>query len=213
MGQTMGRMPETWEGLLEEKDRVLHWSSEVLARVQDNVRNEDTFLMDYDDDKVDAKIDTWIKTNRTRVDETFNKFPNVSHQLKNVVNTGIEKLVEEIRTKTRKDYQNAYNDIKKFNKKVDRLGSDERKIHAEIQNLEAECAGNTQKFKKKFGPLRLKVFDNLRTGEKMIFQDKRLKSDFIKKVYDIDHKNSAECVKRIDKLLQDFEKNVAKGET
>lgn len=86
-------MPETWEGLLEEKDRVLHWSSEVLARVQDNVRNEDTFLMDYDDDKVDAKIDTWIKTNRTRVDETFNKFPNASAQLKNVVNTGIERVI------------------------------------------------------------------------------------------------------------------------
>lgn len=65
---------------------------------------------------------------------------------------------------------------------MDQLGSDERKIHAEIQNLEAECAGDTQKFQKKFGPLRLKVFDNLRTGEKMIFQDKRLKSDFIKKV-------------------------------
>lgn len=24
MGQTMGRMPETWQGLLEEKNRVLH---------------------------------------------------------------------------------------------------------------------------------------------------------------------------------------------
>ncbi|XP_018398712.1 PREDICTED: uncharacterized protein LOC108776557 isoform X1 [Cyphomyrmex costatus] len=213
MGQTVGRMPETWEGLLEEKDRVLHWSSEVLARVQDNVTNEDTFLIDYDDDKVDAKIDTWIKTNRTRVNETLNKYPNASDQLKNVVNSGIGKLVEEIRAKTKKDYQNAYNDIKKFNKKVDQLGSDERKIHAEIQNLEAECAGNTHQFRKKFGPLRLKVFDNLRTGEKMIFQDKRLKNDFTKKVYDIDHKYSAECVKRIDKLLKDFEKDAAKEGT
>lgn len=83
----------------------------------------------------------------------------------------------------RKDYQNAYKDIKKFNKKVDQLGSDERKIHAEIQSLEAECASDTKKFQKKFGPLRLRVFDNLRTGEKMIFQDKRLKNDFIKKVW------------------------------
>lgn len=65
---------------------------------------------------------------------------------------------------------------------MDQLGADERKLHAEIQNLEAECAGDTQKFQKKFGPLRVKVFDNLRTGEKMIFQDKRLKSDFTKKV-------------------------------
>lgn len=90
----MGRMPETWEGLLEEKNRVLHWSSEVLARVQDNVTNEDTFLMDYDDDKIDAKIDTWIKTNRTRVDETFNKFSNAPEHLRNVVNTGIEKVID-----------------------------------------------------------------------------------------------------------------------
>lgn len=88
----MGRMPETWQGLLEEKDRVLHWSSEVLARVQDNVTNEDTFLMDYDDDKIDAKINTWIKTNQTRVDEAFQKFPNAPDTLKNVVNTGIEKV-------------------------------------------------------------------------------------------------------------------------
>ena len=88
----MGRMPETWQGLLEERDRVLHWSSEVLARVQDNVTNEDTFLMDYDDDKVDAKIDTWIKTNQTRVDETFNKFANAPAELRNVVKTGIEKV-------------------------------------------------------------------------------------------------------------------------
>ncbi|CAL1676868.1 unnamed protein product [Lasius platythorax] len=213
MGQTMGRMPETWQGLLEEKDRVLHWSSEVLARVQDNVTNEDTFLMDYDDDKVDAKIDTWIKTNQTRVDETFNKFANASDVLKNVVKTGIEKLIEEVRTKMRKDYRNAYNDIKKFNKKVDQLGADERKIHADIQKLEEECAGDVQKFQKKFGPLRVKVFDNLRTGEKMIFQDKRLKTDFTKKVYDIDHKYSADCTKRIDKMLKDFEKCAIKQET
>lgn len=90
----MGRMPETWEGLMEERDRVLHWSSEVLARVQDNVTNEDTFLMDYDDNKINAKIDTWIKTNRTRVEETFNKFPNAPEHLRNVVNTGIEKVID-----------------------------------------------------------------------------------------------------------------------
>jgi len=66
---------------------------------------------------------------------------------------------------------------------VDQLGEDERKIHAEIQKLEEECAGDTQKFQKKFGPLRVKVFDNLRTGEKMIFQDKKLKTDFAKKVH------------------------------
>lgn len=93
MGQTIGRMPETWQGLMQERDRVLHWSSEVLARVQDNVTNEDTFLMDYDDDKVDAKIDMWIKTNQTGVDEMFNKYPNAVEQLRNVVKTGIEKVI------------------------------------------------------------------------------------------------------------------------
>lgn len=87
-----------------------------------------------------------------------------------------------MRARTRKDYKSAYSDIKKFNKKVDQLGADERKIHADVQKLEEECAGDTQKFQKKFGPLRVKVFDNLRTGEKMIFQDKRLKTDFTKKV-------------------------------
>lgn len=89
----MGRMPETWEDLLEEKDRVLHWSSEVLARVQDNVTNEDTFLMDYDDNKIDGKIVTWINTNRPQVDETLNKYPNAPEELKNVVNAGIGKVI------------------------------------------------------------------------------------------------------------------------
>lgn len=89
----MGRMPETWQGLLEEKNRVLHWSSEVLARVQDNVTNEDTFLMDYDDDKIDAKINTWIKTNQTRVDESFKKFAKAPDVLKNEVKTGTEKVI------------------------------------------------------------------------------------------------------------------------
>lgn len=96
MGQTMGRMPETWEGLLEEKNRVLHWSSEVLARVQDNVTNEDTFLMDYDDNKVDAKIDAWIKTNQTRIDEMYHKYPNAPAQLKDTVKAGIQKVISPV---------------------------------------------------------------------------------------------------------------------
>jgi hypothetical protein len=93
MGQTMGRMPETWEGILEERDRVLHWSSEVLARVQDNVTNEDTFLMDYDDAKIDGKIDTWIQNNQIKIDETFEKFPTASSYHKDTVKTGVEKVI------------------------------------------------------------------------------------------------------------------------
>lgn len=88
----MGRMPETWQGLLEERDRVLHWSSEVLARVQDNVTNEDTFLMDYDDNKIVAKINMWINTHQTLVDETFKKHAKATDVLKNEVKTEIKKV-------------------------------------------------------------------------------------------------------------------------
>ncbi|XP_011348768.1 uncharacterized protein LOC105285910 isoform X2 [Ooceraea biroi] len=212
MGQIIGRMPETWAGTMEERDRVLHWSSEVLARVLDNVTNEDTFLMDYDDAKVNAKVDTWIKMNQIRIDEIFNKYPRASDQLKAVVTDEVQKLTEDFRTKIRKDYEDAYSDIKRFNKKVDQLGEEERKIHAEMQKLEEECAGDLKKFHKKFGPLRVQVFDNLRKGEKMIFKEKRLKTDFIKKVYDIDHKLSADCTNRIEKLLKNFEKSAIKEE-
>lgn len=96
MGQTMGRMPDTWQELMEERDRVIHWSSEVLARVQDNVTNEDTFLMDYDDNKIDAKVDSWIKTNQTRVNDTFGKYPNAPDRLKSVVQTGIAKVIDSL---------------------------------------------------------------------------------------------------------------------
>ncbi|XP_020282034.1 uncharacterized protein LOC109853891 [Pseudomyrmex gracilis] len=205
MGQTVGRMPDTWEELVEEKNRVLHWSSEILAKVQDNVTNEDTFLMDYDDDKVNTKIDVWIKTNQPRIDKAMNKFPNAPDQLKDTVRNKIDKFGEELRIKVWKDYQNAYKDIKHFNKKVDRLGENERKIHADIQELEKKCK-EVRKFQKKFGPLRAKVFDNLKTGDKMMFQDKRLKTNFVKKVYNIDHRSYTKYLKRIDKLLKDFGK-------
>ncbi|XP_039302761.1 uncharacterized protein LOC113004668 [Solenopsis invicta] len=197
MGQTIGRMPKTWIGTLEEKDRILHYSSEILALVLDYIRNEDTFLMSYDDDKIEDKVKMWIK-NQTR-DEKFEMLLISSLLLKNAVNDGINKIII---GKMRKDYRKAYNDIKKFNKKVDKLGANQRKLHAEIQSLEEECAYDLKKFQKKFGLLRRKVFDNLRTGEKMIFQDRRLKRAFIKQIYVIDDKYSAECAKQIDKLLK-----------
>lgn len=93
MGQTVGRMPDTWEELIEEENRVLHWSSEVLAKVQDNVTNEDTFLIDYDDDKINTKIDAWIQTNQLRIDKAINKFPNASDQLKDTVRNEINKVI------------------------------------------------------------------------------------------------------------------------
>ncbi|XP_032690263.1 uncharacterized protein LOC116853318 [Odontomachus brunneus] len=209
MGQTTSRTPETWKDLINEKDRVLHWSSEVLARVQDNVTNEDTFLMEYDDDKIDAKIDTWVTINQARVEETLQKYLHASGECKTVVKTEIEKITKKLQVNIRKDYYHAYKDIRKLNKRVDLLGKNERKIHFKIQKLDEKCAGNTQKFLKKFRPLRAKVFNNLVIGEKIMFQDKRLKADFIKKVYDIDHKNSVNYAKRVKKLLRNFESTTA----
>ncbi|XP_014479076.1 PREDICTED: uncharacterized protein LOC106746722 isoform X2 [Dinoponera quadriceps] len=205
MGQITSRTPETWKSLMNERDYILHWSSEVLARVQDNVTNEDTFLIDYDDDKVDAKIETWITASQARVDEMLNKYPNMSYECKTVVTTKMEQLSAELRENIRKNYQHAYNDIRKLNKRVDFLGRNGRKIHFKIQKLEEKCAGNTQKFQKKLRPLRVKIFNNLIISERMMFQDKRLKIHFTKKVYDIDHKISANYAKQVEKLLRDFE--------
>ncbi|XP_011146654.1 uncharacterized protein LOC105187516 isoform X2 [Harpegnathos saltator] len=205
MGQIASRTPKTWNDLMNERDYVLHWSSEVLARVQDSVINEDTFLIDYDDDKIDIKIGTWITNNHALVDEILNKYPNVPDEYRTVVKAEMEKLIGELRTNTRKDYHRAYNNIRKFNKRVDLLGKKEREIHFKIQELKEECTENTQKFEKKFRPLREKVFNNLIISEKMMFQDKRLKVNFTKKVYDIDHKNFNDYAKRVEKLLRNFE--------
>ena len=82
----------------------------------------------------------------------------------------------------RKDYQKAYANLKKFSKKVDNLGIEERKIHKEIQQLEDLYKENPKKYQKKFVPLRLKVFYNLRVGEKMLYEENRLKSEFRRKV-------------------------------
>lgn len=89
---------------------------------------------------------------------------------------------EEFRLKVRNDYIDRYADLEKFTRKVDELGKHQRKIHWKIQNLEDTCAGNVKKFRKKLGRLRLKTFKNLRVGEKLMFQDKRLKGKFVKQV-------------------------------
>lgn len=82
----------------------------------------------------------------------------------------------------RNDYYHGYKDTVKFTKKVDLLGERQRRIHGKIQNLENTCHGSVKEFRRKFGPLRAKTFKNLRIGEKMIFQDKKLKSQFAKRV-------------------------------
>lgn len=60
MGQRVGRMPDTWSDILEEKERVLHWSGEVLSRVNENVVAEDGFLAEYDNDAIEAKVTRWM---------------------------------------------------------------------------------------------------------------------------------------------------------
>lgn len=58
--QQVGRMPVSREALYDEWRRVLHWSAEVLARADDNILEEDSFLMDYDCEKIAAKVDQWL---------------------------------------------------------------------------------------------------------------------------------------------------------
>ncbi|XP_053976090.1 uncharacterized protein LOC128874933 isoform X2 [Hylaeus volcanicus] len=201
MGQTVGRMPDTWDCLLEEKDRVLHWSAEVLSRVADNVNQEESFQMDYDNERIDEKIDSWIEQSVTLVGQARGKHARREYTTR--LAARVEQIREDLAIKMRNDYRHGYRDIKKFTKKVDHLGKQQRKIHAKIHELEIACAGDVKKFQKKFGPLRLKTFKNLRLGEKMMFEDKRLKTEFVKRVYDIDHKNMDECGKRIRKLTRE----------
>ncbi|XP_043490543.1 uncharacterized protein LOC122516636 [Polistes fuscatus] len=210
MGQVIGEMPSTLDGLKEERDRVLHWSGEILAKVSDNIQNEDTFLMDYTDEKVDAKVKAWFDANMGRINEIWSKIPNITEDCKRGILDQIEKLKLEFASKVRKEYESAYSDIKKFTKKVDKFGAEERKIHESIQKVENECAGDIGKFQKKFGPLRVKVFKNLEIGEKFMFEDKRLKDSFTKKVHEIDAKLKAECAKKFDKLIKEAEKCVPK---
>ncbi|XP_031829480.2 uncharacterized protein LOC116425638 isoform X1 [Nomia melanderi] len=202
MGQTMGRMPNTWNGLLEEKDRVLYWSGEVLARVADNVSQEESFQIDYGNDFIERKIDSWVEASEWRIDKIFSRRRNVTEEHRAYVTREIEQIKEELRMKMKKDYREGYREIRKLSKKVDDLGSQQRRIHAKIHELEDTCAGNVGKFQRKFGPLRLKTFRNLVISEKFMFKDRRLKAKFIKQIYDIDHKNMKIFVKRIDMLTK-----------
>ncbi|XP_017762003.1 PREDICTED: uncharacterized protein LOC108552109 [Eufriesea mexicana] len=210
MGQTVGRMPHTWADILEEKDHVLYWSGEVLSRVADNVNQEESLLIDYGNESIDKKIDAWMESNQARIDRIFSKHPDLPESYKFQMANELEQIKQEFRIKMRNDYYRGYKDMRKFTKKVDLLGERQRKIHAKIQNLENICDGDVKMFQNKFGPLRVKTFKNLRIGEKMILQDKKLKSQFAKRVYDIDHRNVEECAKSIDKLIKMIEKAALK---
>lgn len=93
MGQQAGKMPDTWEELMAEKDRVLQWSSEVLAQINDNIHNEDIFLMDFENAKIDAKVEKWIANNKTRIESTMAKFPDADDDSKGLIINGIPKVI------------------------------------------------------------------------------------------------------------------------
>ncbi|XP_076678691.1 uncharacterized protein LOC143374418 [Andrena cerasifolii] len=208
MGQTVGRMPKTWDGLLEEKDRVLYWSGEVLSKVADNVHEEEALQIDYSSEIIDEKVDTWIETNRTRIEKILSEQPDLLEEWGRRATSGIKQIREEFRLKVRNDYIDRYAALEKFTRKVDELGKHQRKIHWKIQNLEDTCAGDVKKFRKKLGCLRLKTFRNLRVGEKLMFQDKVLKWKFVKQVFKSDRKNMMDCAKRFDKLIKKSEETM-----
>lgn len=92
MGQKVGRLPDTWQELIEERDRVLRWSSEVLARVDENVESEDTFLMDYDNATIDAKVDRWIANQKYKWEVALARFPDAPDSSRNNVNTEVTRV-------------------------------------------------------------------------------------------------------------------------
>ncbi|XP_003706737.2 uncharacterized protein LOC100883602 [Megachile rotundata] len=205
MGQAVGRLPNTWDHLLQEKDRVLYWSGEVIARVADNVNEELSFMIDYGEETIDEKVASWIQRNRSRVNRTLNKYPNMELEYRTRVQIELAKIKEEFRFRMRRDYWQAYKDIREFTKKVDKLGKRQRKLHGKLHELETIYDGDIKQFQKKLGLLRLKTFQNLRTGETMMLKDKKLKTDFTKRVCEIDLKNLQDCFKCIDKLIKNIE--------
>lgn len=93
MGQTVGRMPHSWIDLLEEKDRVLYWSGEVLSRVADNVNQEESFLIDYGNESIDKKVDSWMESNQARIDRIFSKHPDLPEAYKIKIANELEQVI------------------------------------------------------------------------------------------------------------------------
>ena len=91
MGQIHGRLPNTWHELIEEKDRVLRWSLEVLARVDDNITNEDTYLMDYDTEIINSKVNQWIDNQSNKWHVTY-RYYNDESKDQNSLNIAIEEV-------------------------------------------------------------------------------------------------------------------------
>ncbi|XP_076300901.1 uncharacterized protein LOC143219024 isoform X2 [Lasioglossum baleicum] len=158
--------------------------------------------IDYGDDCIDRKVDLWIQACRDKVGRILCNRRNVSQERRTRIFREIEQVRAELMAKMRKDYYESYSEIRQFTKKVDSLGHQQRKVHAKIHELEDTCAGNVRKFRKKFGPLRVKTFRNLVISERFIFVDRRLKAKFVERIYDIDRKNMKTCAKSINTLTK-----------
>lgn len=89
----MGRMPHSWIDLLEEKDRVLYWSGEVLSRVAENVYQEESFLIDYGNESIGRKIDSWMESNQPRIDKIFSKHADLPLTYKIEVLNELEQVI------------------------------------------------------------------------------------------------------------------------
>lgn len=93
MGQVVGNMPASWDSLLEGKDRVLYCSSKVLSRTADNVYQEELFLVDYNDESIDKKIESWMESNYARIDRIYSKHPNLPESYKVRVTIELEHVI------------------------------------------------------------------------------------------------------------------------
>ena len=93
MGQQIGKIPNTWEELMNEKDRVLDWSSEILAQINDNILDEEAFLKNYEIANVSDKVETWISNHKPLIESTMAMFPDEANDFKDSIIKGISKVI------------------------------------------------------------------------------------------------------------------------
>ncbi|XP_058796501.1 uncharacterized protein LOC131667227 isoform X3 [Phymastichus coffea] len=147
------------EAFLDEQSRVLRWSAEVLARTDENIDAENSFLLDYDAECIAGKVDHWIRRDAREGRE----------------NAVALELGHELRRRLSREYQAAYADLRCFGTRVDRLADQQRRIHSRILELDPSQPA-------KLVRLRRKVRENLRKSEKMMFHDRLLRRQFIRKL-------------------------------
>ena len=67
MGQKVGKLPKDRDALYYEKCRVQQWSAEIIARADENIDEENSFLVDYDKASINNKVNKWLKTELSRI--------------------------------------------------------------------------------------------------------------------------------------------------